>query len=153
MTAALTLAQPDHLEQVQALVSAFHEECKHPLPEAQVKTTLAPLLAGSPHGAVYLIGPGRAPVGYIAISFGWQIDQGGLVGTITELFIRQTVRGRGLAGEVLLSLPAALGAAGVAAVYTEVSPDMENLHRLFARAGFKTCPITEKLARRLAPAH
>ena len=98
---------------------------------------LQPLLDGIPHGAAYLIGPARAPIGYVVVTFGWSIEFGGMDGFIDELYIRPGVRGRGIATEVLLALPRALGDAGVKALHLEVDAGNDVAQRLYGRAGFR----------------
>ena len=101
------------------------------------RTAIAPLLDGSPHGAIWLIGPRRAPVGYVAVTFGWSIEFGGLDGIIDELYIRPTVRKRGMGSEALMSIAQALTEAGVRALHLEVDRDDDTAQRLYARAHFE----------------
>ena len=71
MSAALHLARPEHLEKLLTMVEAFHaEEGLETSPELQ-RAGIEPLLEGIPYGAVYIIGPTRAPIGYIVVTFGW----------------------------------------------------------------------------------
>lgn len=136
MSAALTLAKPDHLDKLVALCAAFHaEEGISQTDEARVKG-LSPLLEGLPYGAVYLIGPARAPIGYIVICFGWSVEFGGLDAIIDELYIRPGVRGRGIATEALIALPRALAGGGLRAIHLEVDRENEKAVRLYRRAGF-----------------
>jgi len=137
MSAALTLAGPEHLGRLDALVAAFHVEEGIALPEDQRRAGLQPLLDGIPHGAAYLIGPPRAPIGYLVITFGWSVEFGGLDGFIDEIYVRPGVRGRGIASETLQALPKALAGAGLKAIHLEVSRDAEATQRLYRRAGFK----------------
>ncbi|MBM2291003.1 GNAT family N-acetyltransferase [Sulfitobacter pseudonitzschiae] len=137
MSAALTLAAPDHLATLLALVERFHtEEGIDSTPESR-SAGVAPLLNGIPHGAAYLIGPPRAPIGYIIVCFGWSVEFGGMEGFVDELYIRPGVRGRGVATEVLMALPRALGAAGLKALHLEVSDGNETAQRLYKRAAFQ----------------
>ena len=136
MSAALTLATPEHLSRLTSLVAAFHDEEGITQDDAMRQAAIAPLLDGSPHGAIYLIGPPRAPIGYIVISFGWSLEFGGLDGLVDELYIRPGVRGRGIASEVLVSLPTALSAAGLKALHLEVAGSNETARRMYKRAGF-----------------
>jgi ribosomal protein S18 acetylase RimI-like enzyme len=137
MSAALTLAGPDHLDKLDALVAAFHAEAGIDLPAENRRTGLAPLLDGIPHGAAYLIGPARAPIGYLVVTFGWSLEFGGLDGFIDEIYVRPGVRGRGIATETLQALPRALAGAGLKALHLEVKRDADAAHRLYAKAGFK----------------
>ncbi|MEL6888720.1 MAG: GNAT family N-acetyltransferase [Pseudomonadota bacterium] len=136
MSAALTLATSEHFERLDTLVAAFHAEEGITLSDEARHAGLQPLLDGIPHGAAYLIGPPRAPIGYVIVTFGWSVEFAGMDGFVDEIFVRPGVRGRGVAGEVLLSLPRALAAAGVKALHLEVAEDNEAAQRLYARCGF-----------------
>ncbi|MFT6677234.1 MAG: ribosomal protein S18 acetylase RimI-like enzyme [Sulfitobacter sp.] len=136
MSAALTLAAPQHLERLISLAAAFHAEEGIEMSDESRRNGLAPLLDGIPHGAVYLIGPSRAPIGYIVICFGWSVEFGGLDGIIDELYIRPGVRGRGMATETLIALPRALAEAGLRAIHLEVDSRNAAAIKLYKRAGF-----------------
>lgn len=140
MSAALTLAQPNHVDRLDALVAAFHEEHGISLSADARRAGLTPLLDGSPHGAIYLIGPPRAPIGYVVVTFGWSLEFGGLDGFVDEIYIRPGVRGRGIASETLQSLPRALAGAGLKALHLEVDRKADGVQRLYARAGFVPRP-------------
>ncbi|MEY8837744.1 GNAT family N-acetyltransferase [Cribrihabitans sp. XS_ASV171] len=137
MSAALHLAKPDDLDRVMTLVTAFHVEEGLEGTDETRRAALQPLLDGIPHGCVYLIGPVRAPLGYVVITFGWSLEFGGMDAFVDEIFIRPAVRGRGIATEVLVSLPKALAPAGVRALHLEVDRGNETAQRLYARAGFR----------------
>ena len=137
MSASLTLGAPDHLDKLVTLVTAFHEEAGIEMSDEARRRGLAPLLDGIPHGAVYLIGPPRAAIGYIVICFGWSVEFGGLDAIIDELYIRPGVRGRGIATEALLALPRALAQGGLRAVHLEVDRSDAAAVKLYTRAGFK----------------
>ena len=137
MSAALTLATPEHLDKLAPLVAAFHAEEGITQSDEARAAALMPLLDGIPHGAAYLIGPPRAPIGYIIVTFGYSVEFGGMDGFVDEVFIRPGVRGRGVASEVLSSLPRALAGAGLKALHLEVASENTRAQRLYARAGFK----------------
>lgn len=137
MSQLLHLATADDLDRVERMVAAYHGFEGIESDEDKRKTALAPILEGSPHGAVWLIGPQMAPVGYVAVSFGWSIELGGLDGVIDELWIREAVRGRGMGGEALVALQKALKQAGVMALSLEVAQTNDAAQRLYKRAGFK----------------
>jgi ribosomal protein S18 acetylase RimI-like enzyme len=136
MSAALHLAKPEHIEQVDALIAAFHGEEGITLDAAKRRAAIAPLLDGIPHGAIYLIGPPRAPIGYVIVTFGWSVEFGGMDGFIDEIYVRPGVRGRGIANEVLLTLPRSLAEAGMKAIHLEVDTENQSARRLYERAGF-----------------
>ncbi|MBS4010167.1 MAG: GNAT family N-acetyltransferase [Roseovarius sp.] len=134
---ALTLARPDDLDRLLSLVAAFHQETGISQSEATRRAALLPMLEGSPHGVTYLIGPGRAPIGYIVISFGWSVEFGGLDGYVDEFYIRPSVRGRGIGSEVMISLPKALAGAGLKALHLEVRRDNDKARALYRKLRFE----------------
>lgn len=137
MSTALHLASLDDLDRLTALVRAFQEESGFAQTEDRRRAVLRPLLEGIPHGCAYLIGPARAPLGYVIVTFGWSVEFGGLDGFIDELYIRPPVRGRGIATDVLISLPKALAAAGMKALHLEVDRSNDTAQRLYQRTGFR----------------
>lgn len=137
MTQVLHLATPEDLDKVHRMVAAYHAFEGFETDEETRRAAVAPLLEGSPHGAIWLIGPRMAPVGYVAVSFGWSIELGGLDGVIDELWIREAVRGRGMGSEALLALQKALKAAGIVSLSLEVARGNVTAQRLYERAGFK----------------
>ncbi len=142
MSAALHLAKPDDLERLLALVAASHTEQRLASSHEDRHAGIAPLLDGIPHGtqhgAAYLIGPARAPMGYVIVTFGWSVELGGMNASIDDIYLRPAVRGRAIATETLISLPKALAGAGIKALHLEVAHDNEAAKRLYARAGFTT---------------
>ena len=137
MTTALSLARPDDLDRLLPLVAAFHDEAGIVQSDSTRRAALLPMLEGSPHGVTYLIGPGRAPIGYIVISFGWSVEFGGLDGYVDEFYIRPSVRGRGIGSEVMVSLPKALAGAGLKALHLEVRRDNDKVRALYRKLRFE----------------
>ncbi len=137
MSQLLHLATMDDLDRLLTMVTAYHaEEGLSTTPE-QRETALKPVLDGSPHGAIWLIGPKIAPVGYVCVSFGWSLELGGLDGMVDELWIREKIRGRGMGTDALNALQKALQEAGVKALSLEVATDNDRAARLYKRVGFR----------------
>lgn len=134
---ALHIAGLDDIEKLLPLVAALHAHEEIEQADETRRAALLPLLEGTPHGVIYIIGPRTSPVGYIAISFGYSIELGGIDGTIDEFYIRERVRGRGMGTEVLLRLLPALETHGIVALNLEVANDNTRARALYARAGFE----------------
>ncbi|MBY6165726.1 GNAT family N-acetyltransferase [Pseudooceanicola nitratireducens] len=134
---ALHLAGPEDLPRLLPLVAAFHEEFGLPLDDDHRVQALAPLLDGSPYGAVWLMGPSRAPIGYIILTFGWSVEFGGMDGFVDELYVRPAVRRRGIATEVLEQLPKTLVETGLRALHLEVREDDDQTVKMYRRQLFK----------------
>lgn len=133
----LHLAAPEDLPRLSTMVAALHGEIGLNTSEDHRTAALNPILNGLPHGAIWLIGPRRAPVGYLAISFGWSLEFGGLDAVLDEFYIRDAVRGRGMGGEALNTLAKTLAEAGVKALHLEVDSSDEAAQRLYNRALFR----------------
>ena len=132
----LHLCTPEDAATLLPLVAAFHAEYGLDLDDAHREKAVLPLLEGSPLGAIWLLGPRRAPVGYVVISFGWSVEMGGIDAFMDELYVRPAVRGRGLASEALLAITGALKDVGVTMLHMEVDRQDEAAQRLYSRAGF-----------------
>ena len=137
MTTSITLAGPDALDRVLSLVERNHAEIGIASDDEGRRRAVTPLLNGSPHGAIWLIGPQRAPLGYVLVTFGWSIALGGMEGWVDETFIRQSVRRRGIGTEVLHSVAVALGQGDVKALHARLPNPDPSLIAFCERVGFR----------------
>lgn len=135
---SLRLATTDDLDRLLPLVAGFHAEAGIEQNDETRRGALIPLLEGSPHGAIWMIGPRVAPVGYVAVSFGWSIEFGGIDAFLDEIYVRERVRGRGMGSEALAALSRALSGQGVKAMNLEVDADNERARALYERMGFQS---------------
>ena len=118
----------------------YHSETALPHDDTHRRRAIAPLLSGSPHGAVWLIGPQRAPLGYVLISFGWSVALAGLEGFVNEIFVRSSVRGRGIGTEVLHAIAVSLSQTGLKALHVRLDHADATSARFCARVGFAPRP-------------
>lgn len=132
---ALHLAQASHRDKLVPLLAAFAAEQGLTVAQDVRLRALDQMIAGVPQGAIWVIGPLRAPIGYIAVSFGWSLTSGGMEGTLTELFIRPGVRRRGIGTEVFTALLPRLAEAGVTRFHLGGATGA--LERLARKAGFR----------------
>ena len=124
---SLHLATPDDAEKLLPLVTALHAEQGFDTDLEHRAEAIAPLLEGSPHGAVWMIGPRKAPVGYIVVTFGWSVEYGGLDAIVDEVYIRPAVRRRGMGSEALNEI----------ALHLEVDRGDDDAQRFYTRGRFK----------------
>ena len=134
---ALTIAKTDDLDRIMRLVADYHGEEGIDQSEDTRRAAILPLLEGSPHGVIYLMGPARAPIGYVVVCFGWSIEFGGMDGFVDEIYVRPAVRGRGIGTEVLHTLPKALAKAGMKAIHLEVGNENPRARKLYEKLGFR----------------
>lgn len=135
---SLRLATMEDLDRLIPLVAGFHAEEGIEQDDDTRRDALVPLLEGSPHGAIWMIGPRVAPVGYVAVSFGWSIEFGGLDAFLDELYVRERVRGRGMGSEALAALVRALSGQGITAMSLEVDKNNDRARALYERIGFQS---------------
>ncbi|MGI9391756.1 MAG: GNAT family N-acetyltransferase [Boseongicola sp.] len=136
MTKLLHLATSADIDRLLPMVAAYHDFDDIETDDKHRRAAIEPMLDGAPHGAIWMVGPRMAPVGYVAVSFGWSIEMGGLDGFIDEFWIREKVRGRGMGTEALNALQAILREAGVNALHLEVSAENDRATRIYEAAGF-----------------
>ncbi|NNL35271.1 MAG: GNAT family N-acetyltransferase [Silicimonas sp.] len=136
MSNLLHLAGASDLERLMPMIAAYHAEENIDVDDAHRRDAVTPLLEGSPHGAIWFIGPRMSPVGYVAVSFGWSIEMGGMDGFIDEIWVRQKVRGRGMGSEAVSLLLKSLKEAGVRALHLELA-EGNPAERIYTRAGFR----------------
>jgi GNAT superfamily N-acetyltransferase len=146
MTTSITLAGPDDHARVVGLMERNITEMGQVWDPITRDRALGPLLDGSPHGAIWLIGPVRAPLGYVLVSFGWSVTLGGSEGWVDEVFIRPSVRRRGIGTEVLHSIAVALSKGGVKALHVRVPHDADVTQRFCERVGFTLQPNTRLMS-------
>ncbi|MBU2962146.1 GNAT family N-acetyltransferase [Citreicella sp. C3M06] len=134
---SLHLADPSDLQKLAAMVLSFHAERGYGSDQAHVEGALTPILDGMPHGAIWLIGPRKAPVGYVMVSFGWSLEYGGLDAIVDEIYVRPAVRRRGMGGDALHQLSVGLREAGVCAMHLEVDRSDDRAQQFYRRNRFK----------------
>lgn len=136
MTTAITLAGEDALPRVLGLVERREVEGgAHDWDEperARRTLMIAPLLSGGPEGAVWLIGPTRAPLGYAVVTFGWTMREG-REAVLDDIYVRPSVRRRGIAREVVHAISVSLRSAGVRRLHARL-PRIEHSAQEFCTA-------------------
>lgn len=137
MSAGVTLAGPEQAEVCLALVAKYHEEVGAPYDDAHRAAVVTPLLEGSPLGAIWTMGPVRAPMGYVIVTFEWSLPYGGMVGWVREIYTRPNVRKRGIGTETLHAVAVALRGGGVKALHVDLQVAGNPQTGFWQRAGFK----------------
>ncbi len=120
MSVTLRIARPEDEERVLRLVAACHEEVGLAPDPRDRDRAVAMLLTGEAPGALYLVGPPTSPVGYVAVSFGHSIAAGGTEAHVDELFVRPSVRRRGMASEAMSTLAKMLSEHGVRTLHVRI---------------------------------
>ena len=83
------------------------------------------------------MGPLSSPLGYIAITFTWSLEFGGLDGTIEELYLRKKVRGRGIGTSAIYHLIKVLSQHGLKSLALEVDGRNQRALQFYRSTGFR----------------
>jgi len=145
----LHLATADDTERLLPLIERYHALEELPVTDEQRREALEQVFSGEVQAAIWLIGPRKSPVGYIAVVFGFSIRLGGRDAFVDEFFIRDSVRGRGMGTQAVAALVSALRNLGVKALRLEIPGANPNTRRFCERAGFRfrdgCCPMSRTL--------
>ncbi len=134
----LRSAGRDDTDIVVRLVAAYHEfEGAPPFEHAEIERAVAPLLRSERFGRIWLIVLDGAPIGYIAVCFGYSIEFSGRDAFVDEFFIVPSHRGRGIGRSVLSRIRATAADEGVRALHLEVSRDNTPARALYRSLGFE----------------
>lgn len=140
MSTSFHLCQSTDLDLLVSLAMRRAEEAGTQADEDRLRAGLAPLAEQSGDGAAYLFGPAKAPVGYLVLTFGWSIPLAGREARIADLYIRPSVRRRGLATEALIGIGNALRGGGLKAMHVTLPEGDAALMNLASKAGFRPDP-------------
>jgi GNAT superfamily N-acetyltransferase len=135
--------------QVLELVAAYYAFDGISL-DAQVARGLEALLAEPALGGAWLVQIGGATVGYFVLTFGFDLEFGGRVATLTELFLLQAARGQGVGRAVIAQIEALLRELGIAAYELQVERTNSGARAFYRRMGFEAhdrLPMSKRLGR------
>jgi ribosomal protein S18 acetylase RimI-like enzyme len=106
---------------------------------AELDRGLRELLADPRLGTVFVIEDASAAVGYALCAFSFDLEFRGLEAWMTELYIVEGARSRGIGTAALRELEATLRARGIKALHLQVRPDNPAV-ALYERLGFTRVP-------------
>lgn len=132
------------------MLAEFHREEGYPLDEAAAARALDALVSDPSLGRLWLVLADGAPVGYVAVAFGFSLEYLGRDAFIDDLFIRPAFRGRGLGSQVLAAVEPACRALGVRTLHLEVERRNLRAQALYRRHGFRDND-RQLLSKRLLP--
>lgn len=139
MTTSITLADADALPRILGLIERRETEAGAPEWDDRESDRrgkmVAPLLQGGPEGAVWLIGPTRAPLGYAIVTFGWTTRQG-REAVLDDIYVRPSVRRRGIGREVVHAISVSLRAGGVRRLHARLPRIEHSAQEFCAACGF-----------------
>jgi ribosomal protein S18 acetylase RimI-like enzyme len=97
---------------------------------------LSKLLRDESLGCVWIIHHGRAPAGYVILTFNYDLEFGGLQGIVTDLFLREKFRGHGLGKATLDCVAEYCRARGISAIELQVAHENKAAQGFYRKLGF-----------------
>lgn len=128
------------LEVLLPLVEAFQVYERIPFDPATARRSLARLLEEPSLGQVLLAEEDGAAIGYAILTYGYDLEFAGMDAYLTDIYLEDSARGRGLGQWLLGEAERAARAADVKALHLLVAPQNQRAHHIYHRAGFQVSP-------------
>lgn len=147
-TATLRAASVADIPRLLELMVDFNALEGIPYEPARVEPAIRQLLADARVGFMRVVEAGGVVVGYVVVTFGYDLEFAGRDAFVTEIFVDGAHRGEGLARRLLEAAEQDARANDVRALHLVVRPENERAIGVYASAGFKTVPrriMTKKL--------
>lgn len=129
------IATLDNLPAVLTMMRAFYIEDRLHFDESATPRAVSALLSDPGCGALLLLGADGTD-GYLALTRGFSLEQGGHHALLDELYIAPAARGRGLGAQALELASTQARTWGVAVLRLEVHHHNPRAKALYLRAGF-----------------
>ena len=129
-------AGPGDEARLLALLRAYYDHDGLVLDEDAVRAGLPALVADPALGRAVLAFDGAAPVGYALVTFGFDLEFGGVQGTLTDLFVEDAVRGTGLGKRLLAAAEDACRSRGARTLQLQVLAGNRRGRSFYEARGF-----------------
>jgi ribosomal protein S18 acetylase RimI-like enzyme len=129
-------AIPDDATTVRDLVRKYYEYDGIQFDENDLRTGLADLLDDSSLGQVWLVLSAKQAIGYVIFTYGFDIEFGGRLATITDLYLEPEHRGRGIGFRLLEHVEEFCRSNGLRGLELQVETDNTEARGLYTKFGF-----------------
>lgn len=137
MKSGARLAQQGDVSALVALMAEFYAEAGFELPRETAKRAFVRLLDDPRLGEIWLVEEDGLAVGYLALTFGFSMEFGGMRAFVDDFFVRPSFRGKGHGTAALETVREECSDRGLCALLVETGPDEHRARGLYARAGFE----------------
>ena len=138
--AAFQPVAPEQAEELLGFIRRYYAEDEIPFDAALVRPALARLLAQPSFGRAFFIvdaSGGEARAGYLVFTFGFDHEAGGLLATVTDLFVEPTHRQKGLGRAALTFVAETCRTLGVRGLELQVETHNAAGQALYRSFGFR----------------
>ncbi len=131
------------------LIRDYYRFDRIPFNPRAIRAGLRLLLRDEIFGRAWLILNRIQPVGYIILTFGFDLEFGGRQATVTDLYIKRAQRGKGLGPKLLLRVEDFCRESGVQALELQVTRRNIRAVAFYERFGFQAhdrIPMSKRIA-------
>lgn len=125
-------------ELLAGLIRKYYEYDHIPFHEKEIRAGLPGFLRDPSLGRAWLVLCGGAVAGYTILTFTFDLEFGGRMATITDLFFEEAYRGKGLGRKTLEHLETFCRDNGISAIELRVETNNKRAFNLYQRFGFRT---------------
>ncbi len=122
------------------LMRAFYAEAGFELAEERAADAFAALIAHPDLGRVWIVERDGEVAGYVAVTFVFAMEHGGLAAVIDDFYLRPEARGEGLGTAAISAVRRACEDLGMRALRVEVGVDNAVAQAVYRSAGFDPLP-------------
>lgn len=137
MTPRLRPASPTDLPVLLPLMAQFYAHFQYRFESARHEAVARRFLTDPNLGSLWLIEVDSAPVGYVAVPYGYTFEFGGRDGWVDELFVVESHRSLGLGGWALAELQRRADELGLVAIHLQTEHYNERAKKLYESLGFR----------------
>ena len=124
------------VEEFIGFVAAYYAFDSIPFDAETNRRGIQELISNPSYGRAWLIEHAGRAVGHVVLTFGFDLEFGGRQATVTELFIAEGSRSRGIGRRTLEFVESVLRAEGVRTLELQVERNNTKARALYERAGF-----------------
>lgn len=119
-----------------AMMEQFYAIDGYPIDAAVSKGLFMEFTENESLGKGWTIFADGMPVGYVILTFVFSFEYAGRIAFLDELFISESMRGKGLAKEALEFIKEETEALSIKILYLEIEPHNETARKLYLSKGF-----------------
>ena len=140
MNVNVRLAMEADLSELLAMMADFNALEGIPWNRPRTDTALRRMITDSSLGCALIAETHQEICGYAVLAYGYDLEFGGRDAFVNELYLRESVRGRGLGSKVLEAVESIAKDNGVLALHLMVHPENAPALSLYRRLGFVQTP-------------
>jgi GNAT superfamily N-acetyltransferase len=130
-------------------IKAYYRFEEIPFDSKSIASDLSRLLRDPILGRAWFIRANRRNVGYVIVTFGFDLEFGGRVATVTELYIEPVHRRKGIGSQVLGQIEEFCKTFGVRSMELQVTRKNAKVMKFYRRLGFDAhdrIPMSKRIA-------